>query len=73
MSSQSKRISLTVDPDTYLALERLSDRHRQKISEVSLKLIHQALEAQEDLYFSKISDERLSKKQKTIPHDKAWK
>ena len=73
MSSQNKRINLTVDKDTYLALVALSDQRHQKISKISLDLIHQGLEIQEDLYFSKISDERLSKKQKSIPHNKAWK
>ena len=73
MSSQNKKISFTVDEGTYLALKALSDQRDQKISKVSSDLIHQGLEIQEDLYFSKISDERLSKKQKSIPHNKAWK
>lgn len=71
MSSHNKRINLTVDEDTYLALAASFDQCHQKISKISLDLIHQGLEIQEDLYFSKISDERLSKKQKSIPHNKA--
>ncbi|MCY4513073.1 MAG: hypothetical protein OXB86_05240 [Bdellovibrionales bacterium] len=72
MPSIKKRINLTVDNKTYSALEKLSRKTQQKISTVSLNLIHQALELQEDMYFSKIADKRLSQKQKRVPHDKAW-
>jgi hypothetical protein len=40
---------------------------------VSLSLIEQALEYQEDAYFSRVADERLTKKQKRVAHSKAWK
>ena len=73
MPSAKKRINLTVDNKTYSALETLSGRKGQKISTVSLNLIQQALELQEDIYFSKVADNRLSQKQKRISHDKAWK
>ena len=73
MSLTKKRINLTVDDKTYFALETLSGKKRQKISTISLNLIQQALEMQEDIYFSNLADERLSKKQKRISHDKAWK
>ena len=72
MPSVKKRINLTVDNKTYSALEILSGKTQQKISTVSLNLIHQALELQEDMYFSKVADKRLSQKQKRIAHDKAW-
>ena len=72
MPSEKKRINLTVDDKTYSALEILSGKTQQKISTVSLNLIHQALELQEDIYFSKVADKRLSQKQKRVSHDKAW-
>lgn len=73
MPSTKKRINLKVDHITYLLLERLSKVRQQKISTFSLDLIYQALDLQEDIYFSKIADQRLSQKQKRIPHHKAWK
>ena len=73
MPLQKKRISLTVDQNTYLALEILSGKRQQKISTVSLNLIREALELQEDIHFSKIADDRLSQRQKRISHKKAWK
>ena len=54
-------------------LKKLSGKRQQKISTLSLNLIQQALEFQEDMYFSKIADKRLSQKQKRISHDKAWR
>lgn len=73
MPSTKKRINLTVDDKTYAVLQTLSGKTQQKISTVSLNLIQQALELQEDIYFSKLADERLSQKQKRVSHDKAWK
>ena len=67
-----KKINLTVDNKTYSALELLSGKTQQKISTVSLNLIRQALELEEDLCFSKIADTRLSQKQKRMSHKKAW-
>ena len=72
MSLAKKRINLTVDNKTYSALEVLSEKTQQKISTVSLNLIRQALELEEDIYFSEVADRRLSQKQKRVSHDKAW-
>lgn len=72
MPTLKKRINITVDDDVYDALERLSGRRDQSVSGVSLSLIEQALEYQEDLYFSRIADARLAKKERRIAHHKAW-
>ena len=61
-----KKINLTVDHKTYSALETLSGQRREKISAVSLYLIQQALELQEDLYFSKEADSRLSQNSRRV-------
>jgi predicted DNA-binding protein len=72
MPTTKKRINITVDDRTYEALERLSGERKQSVAGVGLSLIEEALEYQEDLHFSRIADDRLSKKQKRIPHQKAW-
>ncbi len=72
MPTAKKRINITVDDRTYEALERLSGERDQSIAGVGLSLIEEALEYQEDVYFSRIADARLSKKQKRISHEKAW-
>lgn len=72
MPTTKKRINITVDDDVYKALERLSGKRDQSVAGVGLSLIEEALAYQEDLHFSRVADDRLAKRQKRIPHDKAW-
>ena len=72
MPTAKRRINITVDDEIYAALERLSIERDQSVAGLGLSLIEQALEYQEDLYFSRVADERLGKKQKRIAHDKVW-
>ena len=72
MPTDKKRIHITVDDDTYEVLGRLSAKRGQSVAGVGLSLIEQALEFQEDIYFSRIADERLKAKEKRVSHDKAW-
>jgi predicted DNA-binding protein len=72
MPTAKKRINISVDREVYEALERLSAERHQPVAGVSLSLIEQALEYQEDFYFSRVADERLNRKQKRVPHSKAW-
>jgi len=73
MPTAKKRINITVDDELFDALESLSNKKRKSISGTSLDLIEKAIELEEDSYFSRVADERLSKSQKRIPHSKAWK
>jgi hypothetical protein len=72
MPTAKKRVAIAVDDSTYEALERLSRKRRQSVAGVSLHLIEEAIEYQEDRHFSRIADERLSKPERRIPHGKAW-
>ena len=72
MPTAKKRINITVDGETYEALERLSEERNLPVAGVSLSLIEQALEYQEDVYFSRIVDERVSRRQQRVSHSKAW-
>lgn len=72
MPTAKRRINVTVDDDVYKVLERLSGKRDQSVAGVGLSLIEEALEYQEDLYFSRLADERLSRKDKRVAHDKAW-
>ena len=73
MPTAKKRINITVDDEMYQALESLSQKKRKSVSGTSLDLLEKAIEFEEDSYFSRKSDERLSTNQKRIPHNKAWK
>lgn len=72
MPTTKKRINITVDDETYDALERLSVVRKQPVAGVGLSLIEQALSYQEDVYFSRIADDRVGRKEKRVPHAKAW-
>ncbi len=72
MPTTKKRINVTIDDETYKVLEKLSEKRAKSISSVSLNLIEQALDLQEDLHFSRIADERLIKREKRISHRKVW-
>ena len=72
MPSAKKRINITINDETYKALEKLSEKRAKSISSVSLNLIEQASELQEDLHFSRIADERSTKREKRISHRKVW-
>ncbi|MFQ5741245.1 MAG: toxin-antitoxin system, antitoxin component [Acidobacteriota bacterium] len=72
MATTRKRINVTIDDETYEALEKLSRIRARSISSVSFSLLQEALELQEDLYFSRIADQRLSGKEQRISHQKAW-
>lgn len=72
MPTSKRRLNITIDDETYSVLERLSSKRRQSVAGVGLSLIEEALEYQEDLHFSQIADERLSRREKRVPRDKAW-
>jgi len=67
-----RRINITVGDELYRLLERLSRRRGQSIAGLSLSLIEQALEYQEDRHFSRVADQRLNERQRRITHDKVW-
>lgn len=73
MATNKKRINITVDDELLEALMQIKKmRQAPSLSAVVIDLAEEAIELQEDLYFSKIADERIKEK-RTIPHDKFWK
>lgn len=50
-----------------------AEREHKTLSAAAKDLIRLELEWQEDLYFSKLSEERLAKGGKNISHHDAWK
>ena len=71
ITTAKHRINLSVDDRMFKHLSRLSKKMDKKITSMTLDLVAQALELQEDIYFSRESDSRVG--EPTIPHDKAWK
>lgn len=71
MPTAKKRINLSVDDSLYADLERVQKlRKAPSLSAIVLELTKEALEIQEDLYFSKIADERLNENE--ISHEDIW-
>ena len=72
MPTAKKRINITVTDEVYDALGRLANERGQPVAGVGASLIEEALEYQEDLYFSRVADQRLGRKEKRVDHRKAW-
>lgn len=72
MPTRKRRINITVDDETYNELEQLSASREQSLSRLSLDLIEQALELQEERWFGELADERLSRNEKRVAHQDAW-
>ena len=72
MPTAKKRINLSVDDEMYHELAKLKDlKGAPSLSAVLIELAKEALELQEDLYYSKIAEDRMS--ESTISHAKFWK
>lgn len=72
MPTAKKRINLTVEDDLFVNLKQLAEKEQTSVANVSHALLERALELKEDHYFSKIGEERLSKKAKRISHEDIW-
>jgi predicted CopG family antitoxin len=71
MSTIKKRVNLTIEDDLYTEFEAIKElRNESSLSSVILDLAKEALEINEDLYFSKIAEPRL--KEKRLSHDQVW-
>ena len=74
MPTTKKRIQIPISDKVHKELERLAKKRGLSLSSLSHDLIEEALEIQEDTYFSRTGDKALeSLKSKTlISHDDAW-
>ena len=72
MPTAKKRINLTVEDSLYANLKQLAEKELTSVANISHALLERALELKEDHYFSKVGEERLTKKSKRISHDEMW-
>jgi hypothetical protein len=72
MPTAKKRINLTVEDELFLNLKQIADKENTSVANVSNALLERALELKEDHYFSKIGEDRLSKKSKRLSHKDIW-
>ncbi len=72
MPTAKKRINLTIEDDVFESLNKIAKKEKTSVASVSNFLLEKALELQEDLYFSRVSEERIAKKFKRLSHKDVW-
>ena len=72
MPTTLPRINLTVPKELNKILFQLAKRDKISVSRKVMKLIESAIEAEEDLIFEKLAEERLKKGGRLVSHKKAW-
>lgn len=72
MPTAKKRINLTVEDEIFESLNKIAKREKTSVASVSHLLLEKALELQEDFYFSRVGEERISKKHKRLSHEDIW-
>ena len=74
MPTLNPRINITVSSEIAEQLSQTARQNKKSISKVALELIEWAIEEKEDLYFSKLGDNRLKSNPKFVPdNDDIWK
>ena len=72
MPTLKKRINLTLGDDLFAIIETLANKKKMSLSEEVKDLVLLALEDQEELALSKISELRLQEGLEVISHEDAW-
>ncbi len=73
MPTKEPRLNVVLDKDTRAALAALAAHRDKTLSGVAADLIRDALEDQEDRYFSALVEERLSEKFTPLSSDEFWR
>ena len=74
MPTVKKRIQIPVSDKVHKELEKLAKRRGLSLSSLSHDLLEEALELQEDIYFSRTGDKALESlnEKKLVSHKDAW-
>ena len=74
MPTNKKRIQIPISDSAFKELEKLAKRRGVSISSLSQLLIEQALDLQEDVYFSRTGDNSLKNlnEKDLVSHKDAW-
>jgi len=73
MPTKEPRLNVVLDKETRGIIAQLAKRHDKTLSDIAAGLIRDALEVQEDVYFSNLAEERRKDTRPPIPHDEFWK
>jgi len=73
MATSKTRLQITLAPDVGPAIKLLAKRDRVPAATKAAQLLRQAIEMEEDLYLSKIADERDVPGAPRMSHKAFWK
>ena len=73
MVTTNPRVNITIPAETVCLLNNKAQSYKMSLSKIALLLIQEALDRDEDLYFSQIADNVLKKNKKWHTHKDAWK
>ena len=73
MPTLTPRLNITVPAEISALLFQKAKNNKTSMSKAALELIIDAIERDEDLYFSQLADKRERSSKKRIPHEDAWK
>ena len=74
MATSKTRINISVSKRVRDDLKALAKRDQEPVATKAARLLEGALELEEDIFLSRIADERLKNhKGRWIPHDEAWR
>ena len=73
MPTSQPRLNLTLDDEMMKMLKALAKKAHTSVASKAKELLVDALEVQEDIYFSELSDKRLKENKKWHSHEDAWK
>ncbi len=72
MPTKKRRLNVTLKKDVALYLKKLALRDDVPEAAKAAQMIEIAMEIEEDLYFSRVADERLARTKKWISHGNFW-
>jgi len=73
MAALNSRINITVPGEIAGILNRTARQNKKSVSKVALELIEWAIEEREDVYFSRIADERMCGTKWVEDSEDIWK
>lgn len=69
----AKRLLVSLDEKVFDEITHLAKINKSSSSKIAKELIISSLELEEDIFFSKLADERLKETKHWIKHEDFWK
>ena len=72
MPTKSPRINIVCESEVFDSINKIAKKQRKSLSTIAHQLLLNALEREEDFYFSKLAKKRAAIPSKHLPHDEVW-